>query len=167
MKTYKKTSVLTDFVDEIFKVNSEGPKAIVLKEHMDATYTKIKLFIIIQTVALLLFLCYPIYGYVARAELIQIMPMEFPFVDQATVSGFIVANLIMMKMGVWAYVGSVGFDVFLARTIYNYCALLKLLQQDILDFIEMSKVDKDDDESKQYREAFFRNFLIKCQDKDK
>lgn len=155
----------TDFLEKLFKENSDGPKANVLKKHIDGTFVSIKIYIPIQTLALLVFVCYPVYGYVVHKELIQIMPMQFPFIDQTTTSGFIVANLIMMKMGVWAYFGSVGFDLFLARMIDNYCALVKLLQQDIADYIEMSK--KNSGYSKQYRKAFFRNFLLKCQDKDR
>lgn len=167
MESYKKTSLVNDFIDDIFKANAEGPKAGVLKAHIDGTFTRIKVFVVIQTLALILFVCYPIYGYVANNELIQIMPMQFPFIDQTTVTGFIVGNLIMMKMGVWAYFGSVGFDLFLARMIYNYCALVKLLQQDIVDYIAMSKNINGADGSKHYRKIFFRNFLLKCQDKDK
>lgn len=154
-----------DFLGEIFKVNVRGPKASVLKKHIDETFTNIKVFLTIQSLALVVFICYPIYGYVTNNELIQIMPMEFPFVDQTTVSGFIFANLVMMKMGVWAFCGSVGFDMFLARMIYNYCALVKLLQQDLADYVMMSK--EIGDRSNHYRKMFFRNFLLKCQDKDR
>lgn len=154
-----------NFLEKLFKDNAVGPRANVLKKHIDGTFVSIKIFIPIQTSALLVFLLYPVYGYIAHNELIQIMPMQFPFIDQTTVGGFIVANLMMMKMGVWAYVGSVGFDLFLARLIDNYCALVKLLQQDIADYTEMSK--ETSVYSEQYRRAFFRNFLLRCQDKDR
>lgn len=165
LRTYKSALALNDFLEKLFKEIVDGPKANVLKRHIDTTLASIKIFIPIQTMALAVFLCYPIYGYVVNNELIKIMPMEFPFVDQKTTGGFIVANLLMMKMGVWAYFGSVGFDLFVARMIDNYCALVKLLQQDIADYIEMSKCNSV--YSKQYRRAFFRNFLMKCQDKDR
>lgn len=166
METYDKAALVNEFVDGIFKANVDGPKARILKKHVDGAYASIKVFLVIQTVALLLFICYPIYGYMANNELIQIMPMQFPFIDQTTGTGFIIANLIMMKMGVWAYFGAVGFDLFLARMIYNYCALVKLLHQDIDDYITMSKTSSGDN-SNQYRKMFFRNFLLKCQDKDR
>lgn len=165
MESFEKTTMVNDFIDEIFKVNERGPKASVLKKHIDETFTKIKVFVVIMTLALLAFVFYPIYGYVANNDLIQLVPMQFPFIDQTTVSGSVVGNLIMVKMGIWAYVGSVGFDVFLARTIFNYCALLKLLQQDMADYVVMSK--DIGDHSNHYRKMFFRNFLVKCQDKDR
>ncbi len=155
----------TDFLNDLFKNITEGPKADVLKKHIDGAFYSLKIFIPIQTSALLVFLCYPLYCYVDNGELVQIMPMQFPFIDQKTTSGFIVANLMMVKMGVWAYFGCVAFDVFLGRMIDNYCALVKLLQQDLRDFSEMSK--RNSGHSEQYKSQFFRNFLLKCQDKDR
>lgn len=165
MKTNTTALAFNAFLEKLFKENVEGPKADVLKTHIDGTFVTIKIFIPIQTLALVVFICYPIYGFVVNNEWIQIMPMQFPLIDQKTTSGFIIANLIMMKMGVWAYFGSVGFDFFLARMIDNYCALVKLLQQDIVEYVEMCK--ENSGYSKQYRRAFFRNFLLKCQDKDR
>lgn len=165
LRTIPNALAFVDFIEKLYKEYTEGPKANVLKVHVNEMLVSIKIFVPIQTLALLVFVCYPIYGYVTKHELIQIMPMQFPFIDQSTYGGFIVANLMMMKMGLWAYFGSVGFDLFLGRMIDNYCCLVKLLQQDIAEYIEMSK--KNSGYSKKYRRAFLRNFLLKCQDKDR
>lgn len=90
--------------------------------------------------------------------------MRFPFIDQTNPIGFLVANLLMMKMGLWAYVGLMGFDIFIARFIYNYAALVKLLKQDLLDYAELCKRTSI---TKHYKKVFFRNILLKCQDKDR
>lgn len=165
VKSYHKSYQVNEFLKELFRTNAEGPKAYVLKTHIDGTFNNIKIFIFTQSLALLVFVCYPIYAYVANNEFIQIMPMQFPLLNQTTTKGVIIANMIMMKMGVWAYVGSVGFDIFLARFIYNYAALVKLLRHDLIEYVDMCK--KTSDSSKRYRRAFFHNFLLKCQDKDR
>nr|QGW45437.1 odorant receptor 64 [Bradysia odoriphaga] len=165
VRTYPNAMAFIAFLRNVFKTITEGPSALVLQTHVEATFTIVKLCIFVQTLALFVFVWYPIYSYIVNNELVPIMPMQFPFVDQTTTGGFIVATLMMLKMGVWAYFGSVGFDLFLASLIDNYCALVKLLQQDLSDYIRMTR--KGSGYSEQYKKAFFRNFLLKCQDKDR
>ncbi|XP_037040732.1 odorant receptor 67d-like [Bradysia coprophila] len=165
VRTYSNAMAFSAFLRNVFKTITEGPSAFVLQTHVEATFTIVKLCIFVQTFALFVFVWYPIYSYIFNNELVPIMPMQFPFVDQTTTGGFIVAALMMLKMGVWAYFGSVGFDLFLASLIDNYCALVKLLQQDLSDYIRISR--KGSGYSEQYKKAFFRNFLMKCQDKDR
>lgn len=165
MRTYRNARAFIEFLHKVFKDITEGPSADVLKRHVDATFASVKLCIFVQTFALFVFVWYPIYSYLFNNELVPIMPMQFPFIDQTTTGGFILAALLMLKMGLWAYFGSVGFDLFLASLIDNYCALVKLLQQDITNYAQMCK--KGSGYSERYKREFFRNFLIKCQDKDR
>lgn len=165
MASKNEAMAVNEFIENLFKKYTKGPKAQVLKTHIDETFIKVKIFLLIQTLALLIFVCYPIYGFIVNNELIPLMPMQFPFIDQTTKTGFLLSTLIMIKMGVWAYAGSVGFDLFLARIIYNYSALVKLLRQDLVEYTEMC--NNTSEYSVHYRNAFFRNFLIKCQDKDR
>lgn len=80
------------FHKKLFEENVKGPKAIVLKTYIERTFVTIKIIVAIQTLALIVFVCYPIYGLVANNLWTQIMPMQFPFIDQQTTNRFIVAN---------------------------------------------------------------------------
>ncbi|KAJ6635265.1 Odorant receptor 67d [Pseudolycoriella hygida] len=166
MLNYSRNALaLVDFLEHVFKNIVDGPKAKLLKTHIDETFVSIKICLLVETLALLLFLCYPVYAYVNNDELVQLIPMQFPFIDQSNTTGFIIANMIMVKLGLWAFTGSVGFDLYLARLIDSYCALVKLLQYDIIEFAEMSR--EGSGVSRHYRKTFLRNFLLKCQDKDR
>lgn len=109
----------------------------------------------------MIFSLYPIYAYVTENRLVAIMRIEFPFVDQTEMKGYLIGLAIMLLFGFLAVVGSVAYDFLVAILLFGYGSLVTLLVLDLEDFHEMwlNKTLSERDQEK-----FLRNICLKFQD---
>lgn len=147
------------FFERILINNAKGKRANCLEEEMKVAFMKIKIFIALFLACFVIFALYPIYAYVTEKRLIPIMRIEFLFVDQTEIKGYLIGLAIMLLFGFLAVVGSVSFDLMVVILLFGFGSLVTQLEMDLEDFHQMWKRASTRD-----REHFLRNICLKYQD---
>lgn len=109
-----------------------------------------------------LFVVCPLYSYIAYNELISLLPLEIIFVDQSTFLGFVIANAVMIVMGIMATLGTIFYGAIFIYAIRMYSLQVNLIGQDFKDLDDMwadgSTVPL------RYKQLLLRNICLKRQD---
>lgn len=105
---------------------------------------------------------FPVKAYLFDKEFVALIPMEIPFCDQSTLSGFLIANVMQGCYGFWACICTVIYGTCFITVIGSYTMGAELLAEDFRDLDEMwtGKIQV----SVAYRHAFLRNICRKRQD---
>lgn len=165
MKELKPILQINNFFENILTSNAKGKRADCLQREMKNAFKKVKIFIALTLLCFAVFSLYPIYVYVNENRLVPIMRIEFPFLDQTNMEGYLIGLAIMLLFGVLAVVGSVAFDLLVLMIFLEYGSLVTQLEQDLDDYHEMWKNKATF--SAQYRDLFLRNICMKFQDIDR
>ncbi len=128
----------------------------------------LKLFKLISLVMLqsfLMFMYNPMKSYIVNRELQSLLPIDIMFTDQTELFGFLIANVVMVSMGVYLICVSLFVSLHFYAIIFNYSIQVDLIEIDIrqLDALWSNKTNK---ASLAERHLFLRNICQKCQDKD-
>lgn len=93
-----------------------------------------------------------------------LLPIEIMFTDQSTLSGFLIANVFMIFMGVYyGYLASLYVGLHFIYAILNYSMQVDLIEVDIN---ELDELWRDTSTTTVFeRHLFLRNICQKCQDK--
>lgn len=112
-----------------------------------------------------LYIFYPIKAFIEHGELVPLLPIEIMFTDQSITSGFLIANSLMVIMGLYAVSGSLYMGLHFVAAILNYSMQIDLIEFDVkeLDELWSNKTKR----SPSDRHRLLRKICQKCQDKDK
>lgn len=153
---------INDFFEKIVITNPKGRRADHIAKEMRDAFKNVKIFIAITLLCFAVFALYPLYGYVTDNQLIPIMRIEFPFLDQTNMKGYLIGFAIMLFLAVLAVVGSVAFDLLVLVLLMEYRSLVTQFLLDLEDYHEIWN-DKETF-STQYRKMFLNNICLKYLD---
>ncbi len=153
---------VNSFFENILMNNRNGKQADHLNKEMNDAFKKVKIFIVVNSLCFTLFSLYPMYAYVSENRLVPLMRMEFPYLDQTNMKGYLVGLTLMLIMGVFSVCGNVAFDLATLMLLLQYRSLVTLFILDLDEYHEMWN-DKESFSSS-HRENFLRNICMKYQD---
>lgn len=90
------------------------------------------------------------------------MRIEFPFLDQTNIKGYLLGLGIMLLFAVLGLAGSVAFDLVVLILLLQYGSLVTQLVLDFEDYHQIWK--KKENFTPQFRENFLQNIFMKYQD---
>lgn len=168
MKLYHITYVddlqwIIRFIQNLYRihVNTKSPER---KEYFAnfalATEIMFKVMTPVYISSAFIFLLYPLYMYFFENELVPILPLYLPFVDQSTVTGYIILNTYLIIAILFATCGLLGCDFFMTIITVSTLIFAKLMT------IEMKQIcaDLQVDNSAQIVKRRFRNMLLMHQE---
>ncbi len=156
---------VNSFFENVLKSNPNGKRAEHLNKEMNDALKQVKIFIVVSLLCLAVFSLYPIHAYVNENRLVPVMRVEFPYVDQTNVQGYLVGLSIMLVFGVLGICGSVAFDLMTLMLLLEYGMLVTHLILDLDDYHEMWNDKKSFSSTR--RENFLGNICMKYQDINK
>lgn len=114
--------------------------------------------------SIVIFLAYPVKAFIIDHEHVALLPIEIMFVDQSTLTGFLIANGIVSVLGLCANFATVYAILIIVATVLNYSLLVDLFEEDMKSLDAMWNGTSDT--SVMYRHLFLRNICRKQQDMD-
>ncbi|XP_037039731.1 odorant receptor 67d-like [Bradysia coprophila] len=113
-------------------------------------------------VLIIIYLFYPVKSFLIDGKLVPLVPVEFMFIDQSTLSGYIIASCIMTTAGIYGTILTTYMGLTFVLIIINYSLRVDLLEIDIEELNDMwSDTSKS---TAAYRRLFLRNIIRKCID---
>lgn len=117
-------------IQDLYKINAKS-KSRELAQYFEkfATFTEFlfKSMIIVFVLGPFLFMLFPIYKYFTDGELIPIMPLFAPFIDEKTCIGYIVLNLYLLLISVTGITCLVALEFLMAIIIISSLIFAKLI----------------------------------------
>lgn len=160
----KKVLALLEFMLKICQQNSTGERAEILRVQLQKCFSNLKIFALSIFANVCLFLSVPVISYITKNELLSLVPIEIPFIDQSTTSGYLTANLIMGVNSVLVVSGTIFCASLYILLINNFSVQVELIGHDF-NYLDQMWADKK--QSLGYKLAFLRNICMRCQDMDK
>lgn len=111
-----------------------------------------------------MYMYYPLKSYVIDGELVSFEPFEIMFIDQSTMSGYVVANSIMVLAGISSVLGTGYMTLNFVALIMNYGIRVDILKANFNELDEMWSENKSMASSVAYRHLFLRNICRKTID---
>ncbi|XP_037036894.1 uncharacterized protein LOC119074711 [Bradysia coprophila] len=150
------------FFENILISHTSGRRSDDLVKEMNDAFNTVKIFIVVSVLCFAVFVLYPIHAYVTEGQLVPIMRIEFPFVDQTVIKGYLIGQSFMLLFGFLGVLGSVAFDVAVVTLLMEFKSLVTLLVHDLDDYEEFSK--EVETYSTQYKDSFLKNICRKYND---
>lgn len=117
-------------IHDLYKIHS-NTKSRDLAEYFDkfACFTEIlfKLMMVGFVVSAFVFMLYPIYMYFVEGELIPIIPLYLPFLDEKTIIGFILLNLYLLVVTALGVISFSAIEFLMAIIIISSLIFAKLI----------------------------------------
>lgn len=128
--------IMVAYIDKIIKIYTENAKnAINRSENLDKCVTIsrliLKLGVVIYTLAGLFYLLNPIYLYCTRREIVPLLPLYMPFIDETTKHGFILLSVLHLGFVFVAVVASAGSDLLYALVVINFFVPVNIFHNNI------------------------------------
>lgn len=153
---------MNTFFENILINHATGPRSDDLIREMKDAYSKLKICVVVSVLCFVVFLLYPVTAYVTDGRLVPLMRVEFLFVDQTTMKGYLIGQAFMLLFGVLGLVGNVAFDLAVLILLMEVKSLITLLEHDLDDYYEISK--KGEAYSTQQQDILLRNICMKYND---
>lgn len=106
------------------KINAADCRANKIRDRLLNNLKFYKLTTFLIGVSICIFLAYPSKAFIVDRQHISLLPIEFMFVDQSTLTGFLTANVIISIMGVFANVATAYTLLIIAVMTLNYSVLV-------------------------------------------
>lgn len=148
------------FTEQVYAANYAGSRAPVLARCAARTRLIIKVFTVLFISSFLLFSAIPIRDFIAHRKLTLLLAIHIPYVDPQSYAGFVANIALQLVMAVYAAAGSMTFDLFLALLIFNYSAVVYVLEMQLKCLAQMYK----DKVKIGKRRRFLRNLMIQFND---
>lgn len=113
----------------------------------------------------LIYLYNPIKSLVYEQKLVSLLPIEIVFVDQSSLTGFLIANSLMVVMGLYAVFESLFMGLHFVAAIFNYSIQVEIIECDVKQLDEFWSNSSISTKAERY--FLLRNICQKCQDKNK
>lgn len=143
----KQIAGLVDFIITVYKENTKSANSTryAIFESF-ANYTEIffKLALPLYSVSLVLYFFYPMYMYVLDREIVTLMPLYLPKVDEHSAIGYGILTVYHLLIMVFALVASCASDFIFIMIIINVLPLAKVLSSvihDLNDELEKPKMN--------------------------
>nr|QGW45397.1 odorant receptor 24 [Bradysia odoriphaga] len=159
LRHVKQLTPMHDFFEKILIDNPIGHRSDDLVKEMNDAYNKVKFFVVVSVPCFAVFVLYPVQAFVTDGRLIPIMRIEFPFVDQTDMRGYLIGLVFMSLLGFLGVVGNVAFDVAVLTLLMEFKSLVTILKHDLDVYHEFSK--ESEAYSRQYRDSFLKNICKK------
>lgn len=162
VKKIKQIVSINKFFENVLINNPKGKRANRLAQEMTVAFRNMKIFVVLTVLCFGVFILYPVYAYVTEHRLIQLARLEFPFLNQTNLKGYLIGVGIMLLTSVSGVIGSVAFDLVILMLLLQYGSLVT---QFVLDLEEYHELWTNIGEfSPQYRDYFLKNIFKKYQD---
>nr|QGW45440.1 odorant receptor 67 [Bradysia odoriphaga] len=158
----KQLTPMHDFFEKILISHTTGSRSDDLVKEMNNAYNTVKFFVVVSVPCFAVFVLYPVQAFVTEGRLIPIMRIEFPFVDQTDMKGYLIGLAYVSLIGFLAVLGNVAFDVTVLTFLLEFKSLVTLLEHDLHEYYEFSK--EKETYSTQYRDSFLKNICKKYND---
>lgn len=144
----------------IFKANQIYPsyeRLRLLQRYIILTEYVFKYGIVVYALAMIAYIIRPLAIYLFTREIVVILPMALPFVDDQTMSGYVILLIFHASSVVFSGIGSICIDYAFAMIIMNVHALPNLFDVSVKELnVEMNEKTTDVTVIK----AHFRNILL-------
>lgn len=145
----------------VFKANQKHPsikRLSTLSRYVKVTEYCFKCGFGIYTLTAIVFLSYPLATYLVSNEIVPMIPLLFPLIDQNTLSGYIVKFLIEASAVVGASAGSTTTDTTFAMIIINVHAMAYMFSASVDDL--NNALGKRKRSTSNVIKVYFRNSLL-------
>lgn len=149
-----------DNLIRIFSVNSKNAsrdRMMLMRKYAFITELVLKGGFLTYTLAAAFYPIYPIYAYYWNNELIPMIPLFFPFIDEDTKSGFITITSIHFIFVILALISSACTDFMFAMIIVNIPVLSNIFFDNVRELNEILRKEKVD---MVLAKAKFKNILL-------
>lgn len=153
---------MNKFFENILVNHPIGRRCDDLAKEMKDAFNTVKIFVAVSVLCFALFVLYPMKAYVIDGQLIPVMRIEFPLVDQTRVKGYLIGQAFMSLFGILGMVGNVAFDLGVLMMLMEFKSLTTLLVHDLDDYHEISK--KKERYPTAYQDSFLKNICKKYND---
>lgn len=128
-----------------------------------ALFTEVlfKLMIIAYSTCILAFFSIPIFVYLTTSELVPVLPLYLPIVDESTTVGYTILTIYHISCAILATIGFTAIDYFMAIVITSSLIFAKLISSDLQ---EMNIDLLENDAGLMAAKARFRNVLLMHQE---
>ena len=150
---------LADFTEYIYFVNRTPERSKILKNHVEKTYSTLKIILLIDLVAFFLMTLSPIYIFVSEHRVTLLYSIHLPFVNHEVAKGLAIHFVFQMIISAYAVFGFLSFDEYLAMVFSNVSSIVSILECQLKDF---DKNYKKMNES--HRIAYLKNVLVQFGD---
>lgn len=162
-KYFKNMTALFNSTLKICK-QCAGSQAEKLKSQLHDNFIYYKFLTSLAIGVTVIYLYYPLKSYVIDGELVSFEPFEIMFIDQSTISGYIVANSIMVLAGISCVLGTGYMVLNFVVLIMNYGLRVDILTDNFSELDEMWSEYKSMASTVAYRHLFLRNICRKTID---
>lgn len=139
-----------------------GMQAELLIKRLKYNYTYYKMVLSLAPCCYTIYLCYPVYTFLTKGELVQFVPVEIMFIDQSKLTGYCMASSLMVFGGVLITLSTMYLTLTFVMIIMNYGTRVDLFETDFKELDELwSGASKS---SVAYRHMFLRNVCRKAID---
>lgn len=154
------------FIQRMYKIHSTIKSKDRIEYFKNFAFATEMIFKVMSTLYLLsvfTFFPYPLYMYYFENEVVTILPIYMPFVDETTFAGYIITCAYQIVLLVLATIGVLACDSFMAIIIVSTLIFAKLIKFDM----EQINEDLKEKESTLTVKARFRNILLMHQEMTK
>ncbi len=149
--------------------HSTGLRAEKLNDRLQMNFKFCKLILALAISVSGIYFYYPLTSYIVDAKFVQLIPLEFMFVDQVTTSGFCIATCIITAAAFVTVFGTLFVGITFAIIILSYATRVDMLET---DFNELDNMWGDDAYISKTltstivhsRHMFLKNMYRKCID---
>lgn len=125
------------YLDKIISIyaanakNNRYDRTILLRKCSTATEILLKCGLIVYFLAGCFYLLNPIYLYYAKNEIVPLLPLYMPFIDETTRTGFILLTAIHLGFLFIAVVASASSDLWFAMVAVNFFVPANIFYDDV------------------------------------
>lgn len=131
----------------------------ILCEHMARTWRITRFLVASTVVAIVLFVCHPVYSLLVHGEMELIMNMVIPFVDHETVGGYAITMAVQCLSSVFGIAGNLCIDLFVQVSVCSECAMIALLDDSLRELGELWRCGGRGSSTRAFRRRYLRNIL--------
>lgn len=164
IRSYKQLTALHNFTYKITRQASNNVAEVLDKQQR----SNLKL---CKVITILAVLSLSIYGsnstkeFIFAGKLVPLLPTDMMFLDQTKISDFLIANSLMILMGLWTFFVILVVMLHFLMLILNCSIQMDLIEEDMRQLDEHWSNPKTS--TLRERQMFLKNICQKCQDKDR
>lgn len=132
------------YLDKIVSIYAANIKNIGLSKFSAATEIVLKSGVILYSLAGCFYLLNPIISYYTKREIVPLLPLYMPFIDETTKSGFILLTAMHLGFLLIAVVASACTDLWFAMVAVNFFVPAKIFHENVRELNAILKQDKVD-----------------------
>lgn len=153
---------ITKFIYKVFNDNVSGNRELILTNTTKIIATHCNYVLAGIVFGLGVFACYPFYDFCFNGRLTLVSPMIMPFVDETTLTGYLILTFVNVFPATLAVFGTYTFSCVFLTFVDFYDGLVSLVEDDFRYFDQMWK--QKDPCNLMKRKLTFRNLMMELMD---